>query len=37
MEYLIRTEKTFPRCINTTLGNKIKLPFGDRIKNIRVV
>ena len=27
----------FPRCIKTTLRNKTKLPFGDEIKNIRVV
>ena len=37
MEYSIRTEKEFPRRIKTTLRNKIKLPFGDEIKNIRVV
>ena len=37
MEHLIRTEETFPRRIKTTLQNKIKLPFGDKIKNIRVV
>ena len=37
MEYLIRREKKFPRRIKTTLRNKIKLPYGDGIKNIRVV
>ena len=34
MEYLIHTEKKFPRRIKTTLQNTTKLPFGDGIKKI---
>ena len=37
MEYLNQAKKKFPRRIKTTLRNKTKLPFGDEIKNIRVV
>ena len=36
MEYLNQTKK-FSGRIKTTLKNKTKLPFGDEIKNFRVV
>ena len=37
MKFLNQTERKFHIRIKTTLRNKTRLPFGDEIKNIRVV